>query len=113
MELGSLHDLLHNESMVIEGEIILPVLRDIARGIRFLHAATPTICHSDLKSGNVLVDSKFRAKVAVSFFCSVIFDELVLLSYPDLAFGFCSGFWLFAKEVLSSERGRHTVLDGS
>ena len=64
MDHGSLYDLLHNETMVIEGEMILPILRDIAQGVRFLHAADPLIVHGDLKAQNVLVDSKFRAKVA-------------------------------------------------
>jgi len=64
MDYGSLYDLLHNDSMDIEGETILPILRDIAQGLRFLHAAQPLIIHGDLKSHNVLVDSKFRAKVA-------------------------------------------------
>mmetsp|Transcript_24363 Transcript_24363/g.54895 ORF Transcript_24363/g.54895 Transcript_24363/m.54895 type:complete len:1195 (-) Transcript_24363:108-3692(-) len=64
MDHGSLYDLLHNETMVIDGEMILPILRDIAQGVRFLHAADPLIVHGDLKAQNVLVDSKFRAKVA-------------------------------------------------
>jgi len=64
MDHGSLHDLLHNESMILDGEIVLPILRDIAQGIRFLHAANPQVIHGDLKAANVLVDSKFRAKVA-------------------------------------------------
>jgi guanylate cyclase, other len=64
MDHGSLFDLLHNDSMVIEGDIVLPILRDIAQGLRFLHAATPEIIHGDLKALNVLVDHKFRAKVA-------------------------------------------------
>mmetsp|Transcript_25785 Transcript_25785/g.76132 ORF Transcript_25785/g.76132 Transcript_25785/m.76132 type:complete len:1240 (-) Transcript_25785:267-3986(-) len=64
MDQGSLFDLLHNESMVLEGYLVLPILRDIAQGVRFLHAATPQVIHGDLKAQNVLVDSKFRAKVA-------------------------------------------------
>ncbi|EKX31508.1 hypothetical protein GUITHDRAFT_83074, partial [Guillardia theta CCMP2712] len=64
MEYGSLYDLLHNDTAVIEGELILPILCDIAQGIRFLHAARPMIIHGDLKAQNVLVDSSFRAKVA-------------------------------------------------
>ena len=64
MELGSLRDLLRNESMNINGEIILPILRDIVQGVRFLHAATPQIVHADLKASNVLVDNRYRAKVA-------------------------------------------------
>ena len=64
MENGSLYDILHNETMVIEGELLLPILQDISQGIRFLHSATPQIIHGDLKAANILVDRKFRAKVA-------------------------------------------------
>uniref|UniRef100_A0A7S1DAK1 Guanylate cyclase n=1 Tax=Cyclophora tenuis TaxID=216820 RepID=A0A7S1DAK1_CYCTE len=64
MDHGSLYDLLHNDSVVIDGELVLPILRDIAQGVRFLHAANPQVIHGDLKAQNVLVDSKFRAKVA-------------------------------------------------
>eukprot|EP00594_Rhizosolenia_setigera_P005967 CAMPEP_0178950414 /NCGR_PEP_ID=MMETSP0789-20121207/6639_1 /TAXON_ID=3005 /ORGANISM="Rhizosolenia setigera, Strain CCMP 1694" /LENGTH=1268 /DNA_ID=CAMNT_0020631137 /DNA_START=75 /DNA_END=3882 /DNA_ORIENTATION=- len=64
MDHGSLYDVLHNETMIIEGEFVLPILRDIAQGVRFLHSATPQVIHGDLKAQNVLVDAKFRAKVA-------------------------------------------------
>jgi class 3 adenylate cyclase len=63
MEMGSLYDILHNETMVLEGELVLPILRDVTQGMRFLHAASPQVIHGDLKALNVLVDSKFRAKV--------------------------------------------------
>jgi len=64
MEHGSLHDLLHNDTLVFEGDILLPILRDISQGLRFLHAANPKVIHGDLKTKNILVDSKFRVKVA-------------------------------------------------
>ena len=64
MQHGSLYDLLHNETMVLEGEILLPMLRDISQGCRFLHAIDPIVVHGDLKAANILVDSKFKAKVA-------------------------------------------------
>jgi serine/threonine protein kinase len=64
MDHGSLFDLLHNSTMIVEGDIVLPILRDVAQGLRFLHAATPQVVHGDLKAQNILVDSKFRAKVA-------------------------------------------------
>ncbi len=64
MEYGSLHDLLHNETMTPGGEIILQVVRDVVQGIQFLHASKPPILHGDLKAKNILVDSRFRAKVA-------------------------------------------------
>jgi len=64
MDHGSLYDLLHNETMIIEGDLLLPILRDITHGVRFLHAANPQVIHGDLKTQNILVDIRFRAKVA-------------------------------------------------
>ena len=64
MRHGSLYDVLHNESAVLEGEMLLPIMRDIAQGVRFLHSADPEIIHGDLKAHNILVDSSFRAKVS-------------------------------------------------
>lgn len=63
MNHGSLYDVLHNETMFVEGELVLHFMRDIAQGVRFLHAAKPQVIHGDLKAANILVDSKFRAKV--------------------------------------------------
>jgi len=64
MEHGSLHDLIHNETMVLEGDLLLNILRDISQGVRFLHSATPQVIHGDLKAANILVDRRFRCKVA-------------------------------------------------
>lgn len=64
MDHGSLFDILHNETMHLDGDLVLKILRDISQGLRFLHAAKPQVIHGDLKTQNVLVDSKFRAKVA-------------------------------------------------
>ena len=41
MDHGSLYDLLHNETMAIDGELLLPILRDVSQGVRFLHSADP------------------------------------------------------------------------
>ena len=46
----SLYDLLHNETMVIDGELVLPILRDVSQGVRFLHSANPQVIHGDLKA---------------------------------------------------------------
>eukprot|EP00980_Cylindrotheca_fusiformis_P019794 scaffold6938_cov108-Cylindrotheca_fusiformis.AAC.5 len=64
MDNGSLYDLLRNETMYTGGEIIMQIVRDVAQGMRFLHASKPPILHRDLKAKNILIDSRFRAKVA-------------------------------------------------
>eukprot|EP00526_Cylindrotheca_closterium_P008173 CAMPEP_0113660222 /NCGR_PEP_ID=MMETSP0017_2-20120614/32780_1 /TAXON_ID=2856 /ORGANISM="Cylindrotheca closterium" /LENGTH=836 /DNA_ID=CAMNT_0000574833 /DNA_START=650 /DNA_END=3157 /DNA_ORIENTATION=+ /assembly_acc=CAM_ASM_000147 len=64
MENGSLYDLLRNETLYTGGEIIIQIVRDIAQGLRFLHASKPPILHRDMKAKNILIDSRFRAKVA-------------------------------------------------
>ena len=53
MDKGSLYDLTHNETVALGGEIILPILKDIVQGLRFLHAAKPQVVHGDIKSQNV------------------------------------------------------------
>ena len=58
------YDLLRNETLYTGGEIIMQIVRDIAQGLRFLHASKPPILHHDLKAKNILIDSRFRAKVA-------------------------------------------------
>jgi len=61
-----LYDVLYNKTKTIplDGEILLPIIRDITQGIHFLHTATPQLIHTDLKAVNMLVDRQFRAKVA-------------------------------------------------
>ena len=63
-EHGTLYDLIHNETFQLEGEILLPILRDMSQGIRYLHSASPPIIHSDLKSSNILITRGFRAKIS-------------------------------------------------
>jgi serine/threonine protein kinase len=50
MENGSLYDLLQNETLHAGGDMIVQVFRDVAQGLRFLHASKPPILHGDLKA---------------------------------------------------------------
>jgi serine/threonine protein kinase len=43
MELGSLYDMLHNDTVAMEMRMALDILRDVAQGLRFLHSANPRI----------------------------------------------------------------------
>lgn len=64
MHFGSLHNLLHNESMFLEELLLIGILQDVSSGLRFLHSSETAVLHGDLKSQNILVDDKMRAKVA-------------------------------------------------
>ncbi|CAB9515268.1 activated protein kinase catalytic subunit alpha-1 [Seminavis robusta] len=63
MDYGSLHDLLRNETMYLTGEIISQITRSVGQGLRYLHSSKPPILHGDLKARNILIDSRFRAKL--------------------------------------------------
>eukprot|EP00049_Salpingoeca_infusionum_P008184 m.132642 g.132642 ORF g.132642 m.132642 type:complete len:578 (+) comp13940_c0_seq1:2404-4137(+) len=64
MDLGSLYSVLHNECIVLEGDQVFEILADVVSGCNHLHAHKPPLVHGDLKSLNVLVDSKWRAKIS-------------------------------------------------
>ncbi|KAL3938894.1 MAG: hypothetical protein SGARI_001570, partial [Bacillariaceae sp.] len=44
--------------------MVVNMLQDISQGVRFLHCCDPQVIHGDLKAQNILVDDRFRAKVA-------------------------------------------------
>lgn len=68
MNNGSLSDHLHkHQSSVFLNSWVsrIKVALDAARGIEYLHQyATPPIIHRDIKSSNILLDSKWMAKVS-------------------------------------------------
>eukprot|EP00045_Choanoeca_perplexa_P014587 m.173036 g.173036 ORF g.173036 m.173036 type:complete len:549 (-) comp16727_c0_seq7:47-1693(-) len=64
MSLGSLHSLVHNDTLQLEGDVIFNFITDLVSGMHFLHAHKPALVHADLKSQNCLVDNLYRLKVA-------------------------------------------------
>lgn len=67
MNNGSLNDHLHKfqTSNIMSWSVRIKVALDAARGIEYLHRyATPSIIHRDIKSSNILLDSKCVAKVS-------------------------------------------------
>ncbi|QHO55970.1 Serine/threonine-protein kinase-like protein [Arachis hypogaea] len=67
MNNGSLHDHLHSHqtsSVLMSWPARIKVALDAARGIEYLHHyAAPPIIHRDIKSSNILLDSKWTGKL--------------------------------------------------
>eukprot|EP00004_Rigifila_ramosa_P013336 TRINITY_DN2942_c0_g1_i3.p1 TRINITY_DN2942_c0_g1~~TRINITY_DN2942_c0_g1_i3.p1 ORF type:complete len:632 (+),score=156.57 TRINITY_DN2942_c0_g1_i3:54-1898(+) len=61
---GTLFSLLHDPAISFSLPLSLSLCLSAARGINYLHNANPPIVHRDIKSLNILVDSKWNVKVA-------------------------------------------------
>lgn len=62
MDFGSLRDIIDNPTVELSGELVIPMLRQVAQGLTYLHHYP--LVHGDVSAKNVLVDSQFRAKVS-------------------------------------------------
>ncbi|KAI8563497.1 hypothetical protein RHMOL_Rhmol03G0115000 [Rhododendron molle] len=62
---GSLYKLLqmHGAGVILDDRQRLNMAYDVAKGMNYLHQLKPPIIHRDLKSPNLLVDSKYTVKV--------------------------------------------------
>jgi len=77
VENGSLNSWLHDAEFIQaknDSSLSAPLLKwrtrlqiaaDIANGLQYIHEhTTPSVVHKDIKSSNILLDGKFRAKIA-------------------------------------------------
>ncbi|KIO28882.1 hypothetical protein M407DRAFT_229133, partial [Tulasnella calospora MUT 4182] len=56
---GNLREFVRSENWELPERISL--INDVAKGLSYLHGRNPPICHGDLKSLNILVNSENRA----------------------------------------------------
>ncbi|KAK4487510.1 hypothetical protein RD792_005845 [Penstemon davidsonii] len=60
---GSLHDLLHGPGKPPGWVKRTRFAVQLARAVQFLHTSNPPIIHRDIKSSNVLIDSRFNSRL--------------------------------------------------
>ncbi|MFS8008467.1 putative protein kinase RLK-Pelle-WAK family [Helianthus anomalus] len=90
---GTLYDRLHNETVgdfSISLEMRLQIATEVAGALAYLHSATSIpIYHRDIKSTNILLDDKYRAKISdfgTSRFVSI--DQTHLTTLVKGTFGY-------------------------
>lgn len=59
----SLHELIHNPTVVLDESLLLSMVKNVAAGMHYLHSMEPPVLHGTLRTVNVLVDSNLTAKV--------------------------------------------------
>ncbi|GMH19979.1 hypothetical protein Nepgr_021820 [Nepenthes gracilis] len=66
IENGSLHSWLHESNRgKLNWKTRVRIAVDVANGLQYIHEHTrPQVVHKDIKSSNILLDSKMRAKIA-------------------------------------------------
>lgn len=66
IENGSLHSWLHgNKNEMLNWKTRLRIAIDVANGLQYVHEHTrPRVVHKDINSGNILLDSNLRGKIA-------------------------------------------------
>jgi len=64
MEKGSLRDVLLKTEGKIDWKLKLRLAIDACKGMEYLHSFNPPLIHRDIKSSNLLIDKKWRCKVA-------------------------------------------------
>lgn len=67
VENGDLHSWLHDpaHAQTLDWRTRLRIALDLAHGLQYIHEHTwPRVVHKDIKSSNVLLDAKMRAKIA-------------------------------------------------
>lgn len=52
---GTLYDFIHNETQLLDSNLIIKIASDIAEALNYMHQQSPVIIHRDVKTPNILV----------------------------------------------------------
>ncbi|OVA18632.1 Protein kinase domain [Macleaya cordata] len=88
----------------------LNIALDVANGLQYLHEHTqPRIVHMDIRTANILLDSKFKAKIANFSMAKPVTDS-VMLKADVFAFGVVLLELLSGKKAMETKEGGEMVM---
>ncbi|KAK8258625.1 hypothetical protein V6Z12_1Z000200 [Gossypium hirsutum] len=110
---GTLYDLIHNqnEELPLTWEMRLRIAIEIANALFYLHsAASARIYHRDIKSSNILLDDKYRAKVSdFGTSRSVALEQTHLTTRVQGTFGYKSDVYSFGVVLIELLTGKKPI----
>ncbi|TYG52366.1 hypothetical protein ES288_D09G021600v1 [Gossypium darwinii] len=110
---GTLYDLIHNqnEELPLTWEMRLRIAIEIAKALFYLHsAASARIYHRDIKSSNILLDDKYRAKVSdFGTSRSVALEQTHLTTRVQGTFGYKSDVYSFGVVLIELLTGQKPI----
>ncbi len=62
-ERGALSSVIHNETVEMDNEMVVTILKDVAMGIKFLHFSKTPSQDEELTPNRILLDSNYRAQL--------------------------------------------------
>ena len=62
-ERGALSSVIHNETVEMDNEMVVTILKDVAMGMKFLHFSKTPSQDEELKPNRILLDSNYRAQL--------------------------------------------------
>ncbi|ESO90460.1 hypothetical protein LOTGIDRAFT_123262 [Lottia gigantea] len=106
---GSLEDLLSNEAVKLGWDFRYSILKDICRGMDFLHRSE-VVSHGRLKSTNCLVDNRWTCKISGKFWRVYLQPRQFFLSHSLSSYSFLKTYALLRP--LTSQSGQRVRLYG-
>ena len=62
-ERGTLKDVLHNETVELETEMVVAIMKDVASALKYLHQLDPPILDKEITSSGVVLNADYGAQL--------------------------------------------------
>ena len=62
-ERGTLKDVLHNETVELETEMVVAMMKDVASALKYLHHLEPPILDKEITSSHIILNSDYGAQL--------------------------------------------------